>query len=224
MKRCEIALLALAAATGLGPALLGCASSPAAAGRSAAGPPPESAIDYYPLALGWRWAYQLEKGGERMLAMYGVLERIEDTAVVQAGDERIAYAILPEGIARRDGLRVGDFVLKNPIRAGASWPIEGGQARVTAVGLTVSTPAGKFENAATIEETRTNPERVVRTTYAAGVGPVQVEMLVHDAAAGVLEVTLRASLVGVTRPGEDPLGAPPSGAGTGGQPPPRPRQ
>lgn len=209
MKPCKIARLALALALGAPALLAGCATKPAAPGVATIGPPPEEASEYYPLVPGWRWAYLLDKGGERILATYGVLERVDDTAVVQAGDERLSYAIAPEGIARRDGTRVGDFVLKSPIRAGASWTIEGGQARVTAVGRTVTTPAGTFDNAAIIEETRSNPDRVVRTTYAAGVGPVSIEMLVHDVAAGALEVTLRGSLVGITRPGEDPLGAPP---------------
>ena len=205
MKSCKIAVMAVAAVAA---GLLGtasCARTPAAGDRGAGGGPSESAADYYPLAKGWRWAYQLDKGGERMLAFYAVVERIEDTAVIQAGEERLAYAVTPEGIARRDGMRVADFVLKNPVRAGATWAIEGGEAKIADVGKTVTTPAGDFPNCATVEEKRTNPDRVVRTVYAAGVGPVSIEMRVQDVQSGSLEVSVRGALVGVTRPGEDPL-------------------
>src|SRR5215471_13709701 len=91
-----LAALALAA---------GCAS--AGAGGATAGPRKNlTAADYYPLAPGWKWAYDLEKDGQKILAVYAVLERIGDTAIVQAGEDRLAYAITPEGIAQRDGAQV----------------------------------------------------------------------------------------------------------------------
>jgi hypothetical protein len=187
-------------------AMLGCATAPAAAGGG--GPPPEEAAAYYPFSAGWKWAYDVEREGERMLATTAVLERSGDTAIVQAGDQRLSYALSSEGIARRDGLRVSDFLLRSPIRAGASWPIEGGEARVAAVGKSVTTPGGTFPNCATIEENRTNPQRVTRTVYCAGVGPVSIEVQVHDPLKGQFRTEMRASLLGVTRPGEDPLGGP----------------
>ena len=168
-------------------------------------PPPESAQEYYPLHAGWRWAYEVEKGGERILAIYAVKQIAGDTVILETGEERLLYAILPEGIARKEGLTIGDYILKTPIRAGAEWPIANGKARVTAVGQTVTVPAGTFTNCAVVEEVRTNPDRVVRTMYAAGVGPVTVDYQVHDPIAGRIETALRASLRGLTRPGEDPL-------------------
>ena len=56
-----------------------------------------------------------------------------------------------------------------------------------------------------VEENRRNPARLVRTTYAAGVGPVSIEYLVHEPTTGRFDTALRASLRGVTRPGQDPL-------------------
>jgi hypothetical protein len=168
-------------------------------------PPPESAQEYYPLTKGWRWAYDLEKGGDRILATYAVTDVAGDTAILQAGEEKLLYAVLPEGVARKDGLSLGDFILKTPIRAGAEWPVGGGKAKVTAVGRTITVPAGTFANCAVVEEIRTDPDRVLRTTYAAGVGPVLLEYQVHDVASGKFEMALRATLRGVTRPGEDPL-------------------
>jgi hypothetical protein len=195
------AALALASAL-----LLGCASTPAAPAASL-GPPPEAATDYFPLTPGWKWAYQVQQGNDSILATYAVLERLGDTAIIQKGDDRLSYAVLPEGIARREGLTIGDFVLKTPIRAGASWPLEGGEAKVATVGTTVTVPGGTFPSCATIEETRRDPSRVARTVYAAGVGPIQIELQVQDPS-GKFQVATKAQLVGVTRPGEDPLGAP----------------
>ena len=82
---------------------VGCASgattSPVIAPR-----PNLKAADYYPLASGWEWAYDLEKEGMNVLATYAVVERNGDVAVVQAGEERPAYAIGPDGIAQKNGM------------------------------------------------------------------------------------------------------------------------
>lgn len=189
----------------------GCASGKGA-GPRAAGPPPEAAADYFPLAQGWKWAYEVDKSGERILATYAVLETLLDTVIVQAGEERIVYATLPEGVARRQGATIGDFLIKTPVRKGAEWPIEGGSARIEEVGKTITVPAGTFVNCAVVVETRANPSRVVRTSYAPGVGAVSIEMQVSEPGARP-ETALRAVLLGVTRPGEDPLGpAEPTGA------------
>jgi len=182
---------------------LACASAQKGPART---PPPEQAAAYFPLASGWKWAYQIEKGGETILATYAVLQQIGDTAIVQAGEERNGFAILPEGIARRESLNPGDFILKTPIRAGATWPLAGGKAAVVSVGETVTVPAGTYANCAVVEETRTNPDRVLRTTYAAGVGPIALEYQVIDPGTRKFDVVLRARLLGLTRPGEDPLG------------------
>ncbi len=160
---------------------------------------------YFPLTSGWRWAYEVHRGGESMLATYAVTERIGDSVVVQAGEDRLAYALLADGIARRDGLAIGDYLLKTPLRAGASWPLTGGQAKVVAFGKTVTVPGGTFGNCITIEENRTDPDRMSRTIYAAGVGPISLEVQTYDPGKKRFVETLKAELRGVTRPGEDPL-------------------
>src|SRR5688572_1236792 len=159
-------------------ALAGCAGQKAGAGAASAGQPTEDARQYYPLETGWRWAYDVEKGGERILAIYAVIERQGDSAVLQAGEERISYLLLPDGIARRAKTKEmpqGDYLLRTPIRAGASWPIEGGTATVAAAGLTVTVPGGTYQGCAVVEESRSEPTRLVRTTYAPGAGPVLIE-------------------------------------------------
>ncbi len=181
-------------------------------GRPETGPPPEDAGQYYPLKAGWRWAYDIEKGNERILAIYAVVQREGDVATLQAGDERLVYAVSPAGIIRGEpGPAVGepDFLLKSPLRLGAQWPITGGTATVAAVARTVTVPAGDFSNCVVIEENRSAPARLVRTTYAPGTGPIAVDLLVHDGATGTFQPALRARLRGVTPPGADPVGLPP---------------
>jgi hypothetical protein len=196
-RRQIVALLVFATAC-----CLACAATQKPVART---PPPERAADYFPLAPGWKWAYEIEKGGQKILATYAVLQQIGDTVVVQAGEERNGYVILADGIARRDSLSPGDFILKTPMRAGASWAVAGGKATVVFVGRDVTVPAGAFANCALVEETRSNPDRVVRTTFAAGVGPIEVEVQVSNPETRKFEVILAARLLGVTRPGEDPL-------------------
>jgi hypothetical protein len=169
-------------------------------------PPPEAPADYFPLATGWKWAYEVEKNGEKILATYAVVSNTGAAAEVRAGEERTSYAIRPEGISRLEALGPNDFILKAPIHAGAEWAIQGGTARVVAVGETVTVPAGAFGNCAVVEESRTQPDRVLRTTYAAGVGPIQLEYQVSEGAPPRFNVILRARLLGVTKPGEDPFG------------------
>ncbi|HEY0706643.1 MAG TPA: hypothetical protein VGG33_07595, partial [Polyangia bacterium] len=98
-----------------------------------------------------------------------------------------------------------DYILRSPIRMGSRWPIADGQATITAVGQTITVPAGTFTNCVTVEEAREGPPRLVRTTYAPGVGPVSLDSLVQIPGRTTYESTLRASLRGVNRPGEDPL-------------------
>jgi hypothetical protein len=181
---------------------LACATS----GASRRPPPPERASDYFPLTPGWKWAYEIEKGGQKILATYAVEQQIGDSVIVQNGDERNGYTITPEGIAKRDSLSLGDFILKSPIIAQASWPVREGKATVVSVGGEITVPAGTYANCAVIEETRSNPDRVLRTTYAPGVGPIKLEYQVSHPETRKFEVVLSARLLGVTRPGEDPLG------------------
>src|SRR6185369_12229455 len=159
-------------------ALAGCATG---AGSPAVVAPPAQklrAADYYPLDRGWRWAYDLVKDGQKILAMYGVLERTPDTAIVQAGDDRLLYAIAPDGIAQKEGTMLGDFVIKDPVAPGTEWSVLGGKAKIVSVTEEVATEAGKFSGCAVVEVTRELPTRVARTTFAPGVGPVVIELAV----------------------------------------------
>ena len=203
MTKSTIAVVVVASAMGTAGAVVGCASTPSPESRSAERT--FAAADYYPLQPGWKWAYDLEREGQHMLAVYSVLERTPDTAIVQAGDERLSYAVTAAGIAQKEGAELGDFVLKNPLALGAAWHVMGGNAKIAAVGQTVTAPSGVYNDCVVVEVLRSDPTRLSRTTFAPGVGPVEIELRVQDG--GRFITTMRASLRGVTKPGEDPLAA-----------------
>ena len=162
------------------------------------------AADYFPLAEGWKWAYDLEKDGEKILGIYAVIDRTADGATIMAGPERLTYAVTPEGMAQMDANGVGDFVLKNPIVKGATWPVTGGTARVVSTTEEVTVEAGHFYDCAVVEVARTDPPRLARTIFAPDVGPVVIEVQVQQN--GKYVVTTRARLRSATKPGEDPFG------------------
>jgi len=189
----------------LGPALLlvGCAT--AGGGSNDIKPRANlTAADFYPLMPGWKWAYDVEKDGVNVLATYAVLERTGDVAVVQAGDEHLTYAVTPEGIAQKDGGMLGDYVIKNPVAAGAEWAVEGGRAHIASVTADFKLDSGEhYLGCIVVEVTRTDPVRVTRTTFAPDLGPVMLEMQIQD---GTRFTTItRARLRAVTRPGDKPI-------------------
>jgi len=178
--------------------LLGCASS--GRPRVAGGPSAEGALAYYPLEAGWGWAYEVEREGTKVLALYSVALRRPDLAIVRNADERIEYAVLPDGIARRDGGRATDYLLRSPVRAGDLWPVAGGTATVVEIGKQVGLPAASYRDCALVEEVRHAPDRVTRTTYCRGVGPVEIEMVVSNPSTLTYEPFAHARLLSVSRP------------------------
>jgi hypothetical protein len=176
----------------------GCATSKSSAGAvTSTG---NAALDYYPLLPGWGWAYDVEGDGQKVLALYTVAECRGNVAVIKNGDARIDYLVLPEGIARREGSLPADFLMRLPIVVGATWPVAGGHATVAEIGKRVSLPSGTYGDCAVVEETRNQPERVTRTTYCKGVGPVAIDMRVYNPMKLDFETAVRATLLSVTRP------------------------
>jgi hypothetical protein len=178
--------------------LVGCASSSSL--RVSPPPADDSALAYYPLEAGWGWAYEVERDGLAILALYAVAERRPELAIVRNGDERIEYAILPDGIARREGGRPADYLLRSPVRAGDFWPVASGTATVVEIGKTVTLPSGSYHDCALVEEVRRAPDRVTRTTYCRGVGPVEMEMVVSNLVTLTYERLAHARLMTVSRP------------------------
>ena len=96
---------------------------------------------------------------------------------------------------------LGDYVIKNPIAAGAEWPVSGGKARIASVTADFRMESGEhYLGCIVVEVTRTEPVRIARTTFAPDLGPVALEMQVQDGPKFV--TTTRARLRAVTRPGD----------------------
>jgi hypothetical protein len=157
-------------------------------------------LEFYPLFAGWGWAFEIERDEGKVLALYSVVERTADLATVKNGDDRLVYAVLPDGIARREAGATGDFIVRSPLRRGATWPVKQGEAKVTDTGRTVDLPSGTFRDCAVVEEVRRDPNRVTRTTYCRGTGPVDIEMRVFDPFKMAYQTVAHARLLGVTRP------------------------
>lgn len=182
-------------------AVCGCAGTPQKQGPAKALTPTSPAA-YYPLEPGWKWAYDVDQNGEAILATFSVTLREGDRAVVAGGDQVLEYVVKPDGIMRPIAGGAGDYVLKAPLSATAAWTVVGGNAKVVGWDQTIETQAGRFDGCVTVQETRDNPDRNTRTTYAPGVGPVVIDFQAMDA--NGLHST-KARLRGYTRPGEDPL-------------------
>jgi hypothetical protein len=188
------ALLSVVGAAGVA----GCATT-GPSGNEIRPRPNLTAADYYPLTPGWKWAYDVEHEGQSVLATYAVVDRTGDVATVQAGDDRLTYAVSAQGISQADAGISGDFVIKNPIAQGAEWPVTGGQARIVSVNADFKLDSGEhYLGCIVVEVTRTEPVRIARTTFAPDLGPVALEMQVQDGPKFV--TTTRARLRAVTRP------------------------
>jgi hypothetical protein len=166
------------------------------------------AADYFPLAEGWKWAYDLEKDGQKILAIYSVIQRTAEGATIATGDERLTYAVTPQGLAQMDANGVGDYVIKNPVTKGATWAVAGGTARVVSTTEEVTVDAGHFYDCAVVEVTRADPPRLARTIFAPDVGPVVIDVEVQQD--GKFVVATRARLRSATKPGDDPFAASPA--------------
>jgi hypothetical protein len=181
--------------------LTACATGGGGAGDAIKPRPGLAAADYYPLADGWKWAFDVEQEGMNILATYVVLERKGGVAVVQAGDERLTYVVTPDGVAQFEGNAIGDYVIKNPLTKGAEWPVAGGRARIAAVDETLNIESvGRAAGCVTVEVTRADPARVTRTVFAPDLGPVALEMQVQEGPKFVTRT--RARLRAVTKPGD----------------------
>jgi hypothetical protein len=179
-------------------AALGCATAKPQA--TANTPVSNGALEYYPLFPGWGWAYEIEREGGSVLALYSVAERRLDVAVIKHGEERIEYVVLPDGIARREMNLPGDYILKSPVRGGDSWAVADGTANVVEIGKTATLPSGTYHDCAIVEEVRRDPGRVTRTTFCRGAGPVEIEMRVFNPTKQSYEIFVHARSMSVSPP------------------------
>lgn len=140
----------------------------------------------YPMLPGAQWVYDVDTGGGEpaTLGIFEVTEAegsrrsIANNRGMSADGhitygEPMTYEITPDGIRH---VATGGWVLRAPIREGATWDGMGGRnARVTDADATIEVVAGTYEHCVEVEESGGEDGRIVRTVYCPSVGPVLVE-------------------------------------------------
>jgi hypothetical protein len=155
-----------------------------AAGCASRIPPRPSAVgaaeDYYPLAVGNHWTYEVNFLGDRRE------RRVEIIA------HRDGYYIDNEGAQLTvDGLGVRDqkrYLLRDPIEVGGAWmnvvsPSSIEHYKITQCGAPCRVPAGAFENCVRVESRNRMDEQrtlVNELTFAPSVGIVRIELTLES--------------------------------------------
>jgi hypothetical protein len=173
---------------------LGCAAAPVAA------PPrgPARAVDFFPMRAGMAWSYDTETGigGDTVLNVISVERADGEAFTVRSGARRERYERRPEGV-----LREGDYILREPIRAGAGWDTQGGgRAEIRSVEASREVAGQRYREV--VEVHRSSPGSRIETTtwYARDVGAIEIVGETVSSIGGRLRV--RSTLRGYTR-GED---------------------
>lgn len=148
----------------------------------------EGVSKYLPLAVGNRWVYESSEGSEAVPALEswevlrqegrGFVLRIQQPFITFEGVEE-RFELASGGLQRRiqnAPVSVAQVLLRPPLKVGAQWQdADGGRSAVTAVGETVTIPAGTFAHCVEITRRRKGSQTTVVSTYAPGVGMVQRE-------------------------------------------------
>jgi len=125
---------------------------------------------YFPLVHGNLWHYETTSDdGERgmLLVRARRTSAFEGALVTPTGSRRVSFT--SEGIALLDR---SAYVLRGPLVVGTSWTGEhGGRARIEAVGLRVTVPAGSFDGCiVTVEDRGGDVPMRYTTTFCPDVG------------------------------------------------------
>lgn len=148
--------------------LAGCASAQRPAARR--GPP--TSRDWMPLRAGAAWSYDVQTGigGDTVLSTLAVVRVDGSRYLVRGGTRTETYEFRPDGVVRE-----GEYILKDPVRAGTSWTGREG-ATVTIRGVEPTRRVGDATYREVVEVERTNPATRITTTtwFALDVGVVEI--------------------------------------------------
>jgi hypothetical protein len=140
--------------------------------------PPSAVSRFFPLVDGTQWAYDAEEDGTTNKGLFVTRAKAAGAGrfTLVTGQRSHTIEVRSDGIARVD---TGNYVLRAPLTAGATWPGEGGaMVRVGAVDTMVTVPAGQFVGCVeTVEELRKSTDALLRrvtTTYCPDVGIVSL--------------------------------------------------
>lgn len=128
----------------------------------------------YPLGAGHVWSYDVDSGDETPTLAITKVDAVQGAHVVVRTNqgEPVRYELASGGIAAPGGR----WLLRAPIRTGASWPSPGGRvATVVSVDESITTMAGPFDRCVRVLEQSGEIGVQVVTVFCPEVGPVFVE-------------------------------------------------
>lgn len=145
-----------------------------------------SVEQFFPLAVGNRWVYELQDRTDAppVFETWEVVREAHDTFVLRISQSELPMGgfeefFIPTGIGikrfARETQNKADppFFLKEPLTVGTTWDDEDGTYEITALGKTISVPAGAFTHCLEVTNRRKGGKATVVTLYAPGVGVVQ---------------------------------------------------
>ncbi|MFO0649223.1 MAG: hypothetical protein U0326_23475 [Polyangiales bacterium] len=152
---------------------------------------PLTARDYFPLRANAAWSYDTQTGygGDTVLSALAVVRVDGSRYYVRSGARTETYEIRADGVVRE-----GDYVLRDPIRVGATWDArDGSHLAIRAVGATRTVGQRQYHNV--IEVLRSGSSARIETTtwYAADVGAIEIHARTTSSLGQEIEVhsTLR---------------------------------
>jgi hypothetical protein len=178
--------------------LLVCVSTLGCASAQAPPPPrgPLTARDYVPLRAGAAWSYDTQTGygGDTVLSALSVVRVDGQRFYVRSGTRTETWELRGDGVVRE-----GDYVVRDPVRAGATWAArDGSHLEVRAVNGARTVGGQRFRNV--IEVVRSGSQARIETTtwYAADVGVIEVRATTASSLGQTIEVhsTLRGYVLG----------------------------
>lgn len=179
-------------------ALSACATTPEA--KQAASKPSSTAADFYPLAIGTTWTYEVKLLGETRQIDVSMLRKSEDGFVADSTGAQF----LADSFGVRDQKR---YLLRNPIATGTRWTnvvsVSSVEAyEIVAANQPCDAPAGKWEGCVVVESRNRVQEGttlVNEMTFAPGVGIVRLSTVLESNGKQIPQSTL--SLLKFTPPG-----------------------
>lgn len=159
------------------------------------------ARDWMPLRTGAAWSYDVQTGigGDTVLSTLAVVRVDGDRFLVRGGNRTETYEYRPDGVVRER-----DYILKDPVREGATWTGRDG-ATYTIGPLEATRTVGGQAFRDVVPVRRETPSTRISTTtwFAAGVGVVEIRARTESSMGTAIEV--RSTIRGYSL-GDEPAG------------------
>lgn len=152
----------------------GGSSAPPPAPPSSPVPPSGPAL-FFPLEEGRIYNYTTREGDESGMLVARVHRTDPMHGELRMSNATKRFVYTPDGVAYDGG---GAYILKAPLKPGASWPGEhGGTTRIVSVDASSKVPAGTYSGCVqTVEEGGRPPGSRYTTTFCPGIGMVLLQV------------------------------------------------